>query len=202
MHPDDKHFKNQPVLFNYFMEYAKVMDGLDNGDLFKCTLRINRRKRMDAYATSEALDGDIYLCGDSARNRALDGDIVAVRLLDVNKVWQQRTDREKRYQEKRQQQQQQQQVRTQDTETATTMKEGENEDGNANEVGEAEINDPDTNDSTAISMATLVEDDTTTAKENEQDEDDDDEGAAERKPKYAGEVVYILDRAVGMTFTG
>jgi hypothetical protein len=206
MHPDDKHFKNQPVIFNYFMEYGKVMDGLENGDLYKCTLRINRRKRMDAYATAETLDGDIYLCGDSARNRALDGDIVAVRLLDVDKVWQQRMDREKRFQEKRQQQQQEQQQQElpQDTET-TTSKEEENEGDDDEDVsGGVEIDGMETNDTAAIPIATLAEDDTTTAKENEQDEDDngDEENAAERKPKYAGEVVYILDRAVGMTYTG
>jgi protein SSD1 len=41
---------------------------------------------MPTYAT-EVLDADIYICGSKDRNRALEGDIVAVELLDVDEVW-------------------------------------------------------------------------------------------------------------------
>lgn len=33
------------------------------------------------------MDADIYICGSKDRNRALEGDIVAVELLDVDEVW-------------------------------------------------------------------------------------------------------------------
>ncbi|ORZ18488.1 hypothetical protein BCR42DRAFT_410935 [Absidia repens] len=181
VHPDDKHFKHQPVFYNYFMEYNEVMSGLEKGDLYKCQLRINKRKRMDAYATSDILGEDIYLCGDSARNRALDGDVVVVRLLDVDAIWKKRTEREKRFTEKRKQQPQDQQQNGTEQKDETVA-------NNAN-------------DDTAIPVATLAEDDTVNAKDNAIEQEDDDENS-DRKPKYAGEVVYILDRGEGMTYTG
>ncbi|CAO3598818.1 unnamed protein product [Absidia cylindrospora] len=177
VHPDDKHAKHQPVFYNYFMEYNEVMSGLEKGDLYKCQLRINKRKRMDAYATSDTLGEDIYLFGDNARNRALDGDVVVVRLLDVDTIWKKRTERDKRFNEKRKQQNQD----DTDQKDETTIS--------------------NTNDDTAIPVATLAEDDTVNAKDNAIEQEDDDENS-DRKPKYAGEVVYILDRAEGMTYTG
>ncbi|KAI6119293.1 SSD1 protein [Pisolithus croceorrhizus] len=40
------------------------------------------RNRSDAYVATEVLDADIYICGSKDRNRALEGDIVAVEVTD------------------------------------------------------------------------------------------------------------------------
>ncbi|KAI8337927.1 hypothetical protein BC941DRAFT_424078, partial [Chlamydoabsidia padenii] len=200
-HPDDKHSKYQPVLYDYFMDHNKVMNGLEHGDLYKCTLRINRRKRMDAYATSEALDGDIYLFGDRARNRALDGDVVAVRLLDVDYIWQKRTDRDKRYREKVQQRlKHHDELPIDDGESNATVPVATVNEGELDAtvpVTTVDDGEPDA----VIPLATLADDDTANNNTVDQDDDDDDDNT-ERKPQYAGEVVYILDRAENMTYTG
>lgn len=60
---------------------------MDAKKLYKGTIRINKRNRQDAYVTSDELDHDIYIHSAVNRNRALEGDIVAVELRDVDEVW-------------------------------------------------------------------------------------------------------------------
>lgn len=43
---------------------------------------------------SDDLDADIYISGLTGRNRSLHGDSVAVRLMDVDTVWNERQERE------------------------------------------------------------------------------------------------------------
>lgn len=57
-------------------------------------LRVNKRNRSDAYVYCEELDADIYIAGSRDRNRALEGDVVAVRLIDVDKVLQEKREKE------------------------------------------------------------------------------------------------------------
>ncbi|CAG8445580.1 7843_t:CDS:10 [Ambispora leptoticha] len=64
---------------------ASLPQYLKNGELVSGVLRINKRNRSDAYVTTESLDADIYICGSKDRNRALEGDVVAVELLDPEK---------------------------------------------------------------------------------------------------------------------
>ena len=49
-------------------------------------LRVNKKNRSDAYVTTSDLDADIFICGSKDRNRALEGDLVAIELLDVDEV--------------------------------------------------------------------------------------------------------------------
>ena len=46
------------------------------------------------------LDADIYICGSKDRNRALEGDIVAVELLDVDEVWGTKKEKEEKKRKK------------------------------------------------------------------------------------------------------
>ncbi|KAI8978961.1 hypothetical protein BDB01DRAFT_852185 [Pilobolus umbonatus] len=62
--------------------------------LVRGTLRVNKRNRSDAYVYCEDLDADIYICGSRDRNRALEGDVVAVRLVDVDKVLREKKEKE------------------------------------------------------------------------------------------------------------
>ncbi|KAI8393391.1 uncharacterized protein BYT42DRAFT_4626 [Radiomyces spectabilis] len=58
---------------------------------FNGTIRISRHNYRDAFVRLDNLDAEIYVGGPHNLNRALDGDIVAVRLLDADYVWRQRT---------------------------------------------------------------------------------------------------------------
>ncbi|KAF9957896.1 hypothetical protein BGZ70_009370 [Mortierella alpina] len=59
-------------------------------------LRINKRNRSDAYVTVDALpEGDVYICGSKDRNRALEGDVVGIELIEQEEQSQQRTDGQK-----------------------------------------------------------------------------------------------------------
>ncbi|KAG0204665.1 hypothetical protein BGX28_003453 [Mortierella sp. GBA30] len=56
-------------------------------------LRINKRNRSDAYVTVDSLpDGDVYICGSKDRNRALEGDVVGIELIDPEEQPQQKSD--------------------------------------------------------------------------------------------------------------
>ncbi|OBZ70440.1 hypothetical protein A0H81_10049 [Grifola frondosa] len=81
---------NQPQrksLFAPYLPQASLPLLLVAGKLVMGILRVNKRNRSDAYVATEVLDADIYICGSKNRNRALEGDIVAVELLDVDEVW-------------------------------------------------------------------------------------------------------------------
>ncbi|CAI2180934.1 5098_t:CDS:10 [Funneliformis geosporum] len=72
-------------LFAPYLPQANLPPLLKQGQLVSGVLRINKRNRSDAYVTTESLDADIYICGSKDRNRALEGDVVAVELLDPEK---------------------------------------------------------------------------------------------------------------------
>jgi protein SSD1 len=81
---------NQPQrksLFSPYLPAASLPPLLAAGKLVIGILRVNKRNRSDAYISTEVLDADIYISGSRDRNRALDGDTVAVELLDVDEVW-------------------------------------------------------------------------------------------------------------------
>ncbi|KAG8764016.1 hypothetical protein FRC11_006287 [Ceratobasidium sp. 423] len=81
---------NQPQrksLFAPYLPQASLPPLLAAGKLVVGILRVNKRNRSDAYVSTEVLDADIYICGSKDRNRALEGDIVAVELLDVDELF-------------------------------------------------------------------------------------------------------------------
>jgi hypothetical protein len=86
-HPDDFNPRGRRERFKPYMPEREVTRLLASKQLYKGTIRINRRNRNDAYVTSDDLDYDVYIHGLFNRNRALEGDIVAIELSDVEKVW-------------------------------------------------------------------------------------------------------------------
>ncbi|CAG8799641.1 23194_t:CDS:2, partial [Racocetra persica] len=72
-------------LFAPYLPQASLPPLLKSCQLVSGVLRINKRNRSDAYVATESLDADIYICGSKDRNRALEGDVVAVELLDPDK---------------------------------------------------------------------------------------------------------------------
>lgn len=81
-HPPD----SRPPRRTYFSEYLPHIEELlsrpGQNVYYKGPLRVNKKRRTDAYVTVDGLAGDVYIPGSRLRNRAFDGDIVAIRLID------------------------------------------------------------------------------------------------------------------------
>uniref|UniRef100_A0A8C2I529 DIS3-like exonuclease 2 n=1 Tax=Cyprinus carpio TaxID=7962 RepID=A0A8C2I529_CYPCA len=63
------------------MRTEDVSAGLERGELIKGVLRINPKKYKEAFVPSPDGSADIFLDGIAARNRALNGDVVVVKVL-------------------------------------------------------------------------------------------------------------------------
>ncbi|GAA5823880.1 hypothetical protein JCM3770_000201 [Rhodotorula araucariae] len=91
------------TLFAPYLPQASIPPLLATGKLVIGTLRVNKRNRSDAYVATDVLESDIYICGSKDRNRALEGDVVAVELLDVDDVWGTKKDKEEKKRKKEEQ---------------------------------------------------------------------------------------------------
>ncbi|KAI8057765.1 hypothetical protein BDF22DRAFT_9046 [Syncephalis plumigaleata] len=70
------------TLFTQHYSQDEVAAGLRSGQLVEGKLRVSQRSRSEAYVTVDGYeDYDIFIFGHSLRNRAMDGDTVAVALL-------------------------------------------------------------------------------------------------------------------------
>ncbi|XP_054427519.1 DIS3-like exonuclease 2 [Pteronotus mesoamericanus] len=85
--PGDKKSKNKSTrgkkksIFENYMSKEDVLEGLKRGTLIQGVLRINPKKFHEAFIPSPDGDRDIFIDGIIARNRALNGDVVVVKLL-------------------------------------------------------------------------------------------------------------------------
>ncbi|KAM4868026.1 DIS3-like exonuclease 2 isoform X2 [Urocitellus parryii] len=85
--PGDKKSKNKSTrgkkrsIFETYMSKEAVSEGLKRGALIQGVLRINPKKFHEAFIPSPDGDRDIFIDGVVARNRALNGDLVVVKLL-------------------------------------------------------------------------------------------------------------------------
>jgi len=84
------------TLFTPYLPQANLPALLSNDQLVAGILRVNKKNRSDAYVTASDLDADIFICGSKDRNRALEGDLVAIELLDVDEVWGQKREKEEK----------------------------------------------------------------------------------------------------------
>ncbi|KAI8840872.1 hypothetical protein BC829DRAFT_17763 [Chytridium lagenaria] len=69
-------------VYEDYMPLLKVNEGLAAKTLHQAVLRINKKDPHDAYVTCDAYTEDVYICGKIARNRAFDGDLVVIEILD------------------------------------------------------------------------------------------------------------------------
>ncbi|GME84638.1 unnamed protein product [Ambrosiozyma monospora] len=84
-------------LFAPYLPQNSLPELINEGRLVTGTLRVNKKNRSDAYvATDGLLDADIFICGSKDRNRALEGDLVAVELLVVDEVWGSKREKEEK----------------------------------------------------------------------------------------------------------
>ncbi|KAG8533471.1 uncharacterized protein KY384_002254 [Bacidia gigantensis] len=88
--------QQRKTLFTPYLPHANLPALLNNAQLVQGILRVNKKNRSDAYVTTDDLDADIFICGSKDRNRALEGDLVAIELLDVDEVWSQKREKEEK----------------------------------------------------------------------------------------------------------
>lgn len=91
---DDANPHQRRPLFIAHLPFSALPPLFRARQLNRGALRVNKRNRSDAYVYCEDLDDDIYICGSRDRNRALEGDVVAVRLVDVDKVLREKREKE------------------------------------------------------------------------------------------------------------
>jgi len=72
------------VIFQPHLPHDEVVRQLHDRQLFRGILFVDERDCSDSYVICEELDAHIYIYGSRNRNRALHGDVVAVRLVDVD----------------------------------------------------------------------------------------------------------------------
>ncbi|KAH3680292.1 hypothetical protein WICPIJ_008334 [Wickerhamomyces pijperi] len=84
-------------LFAPYLPQSSIPELVNEGRLVLGTLRVNKKNRSDAYVSTDGLlDADIFICGSKDRNRALEGDLVAVELLEVDEVWSSKREKEEK----------------------------------------------------------------------------------------------------------
>lgn len=84
-------------LFAPYLPQGNLPSLLAEGRLVSGILRVNKKNRSDAYVSTDGLlDADIFICGSKDRNRALEGDLVAIELLEVNEVWGSKKEKEEK----------------------------------------------------------------------------------------------------------
>ncbi|XP_067658576.1 uncharacterized protein [Haliotis asinina] len=74
--------KTKQAKFEPHLSKEEVADGLKRGTLIEGPIRVNQKNFSEAYVPLPDGTADIYISGLHNRNRALNGDIVAVQLLD------------------------------------------------------------------------------------------------------------------------
>ncbi|KAI9347541.1 hypothetical protein BD770DRAFT_446516 [Pilaira anomala] len=149
---DDANPHQRRPLFIAHLPFSALTPLFRARQLVRGVLRVNKRNRSDAYVSCDELDGgDIYICGSRDRNRALEGDTVAIRLVNVEKVIREKQEKE--------------------------------EAKLARNNGQAKTRLPDEEDENEIIFGG-------------------DEEIDAVKPKYAGVVVAILERAQNQVFSG
>ncbi|KAI8336163.1 hypothetical protein BC941DRAFT_57558 [Chlamydoabsidia padenii] len=82
------------ALFTAHLPHSAVTPHLKHHELVSGMLRVNKRNRSDAYVFCEPFNADIYICGSRDRNRALEGDHVAIRLVEVDRVMREKMEKE------------------------------------------------------------------------------------------------------------
>lgn len=197
IHPQLSNQQQQrKTLFTPYLPQASLPALLSDGQLVAGILRVNKKNRSDAYVTASDLDADIFICGSKDRNRALEGDYVAVELLDVDEVWGQKREKEEKKKRK--------DITDSRTGGSSTTEGRPRSDSGANgDAGQAIGNEgglrrrgslrqrptQKKNDDVEVEGQSLL------LMEEEEVND-------EQKPLYAGHVVAVIERVAGQMFSG
>lgn len=184
--------QQRKTLFTPYLPQATLPALLGDGQLVSGILRVNKKNRSDAYVTTSdgLLDADIFICGSKDRNRALEGDLVAVELLDVDEVWGQKREKEEKKKRKD----------ITDTRSGSTAGNNQSGPGNAEDAG--------TGEGGLRRRGSLRQ--RPTQKKNDDVEVEgqslllveEEEISDESKPLYAGHIVAVVERVAGQMFSG
>jgi protein SSD1 len=185
--------QQRKTLFTPYLPQANLPALLSNGQLVAGVLRVNKKNRSDAYVTTDDLDADIFICGSKDRNRALEGDFVAIELLDVDEVWSQKKEKEEK------------KKRKDITDARSNSTAGNDKLGRADSTGDRQEVGPDGSIRRRGSLRQRP-----TQKKNDDVEVEgqslllceEDEISDEQKPLYAGHVVAVIERVAGQMFSG
>jgi len=180
--------QQRKTLFTPYLPQATLPALLADGQLVAGILRVNKKNRSDAYVTTTDLDADIFICGSKDRNRALEGDLVAIELLDVDEVWGQK--REKEEKKKRKDMSDPRSGSITAVNDATTQPESSALEGGIRRRGSLKQRPTQKkNDDVEVEGQSILL--------VEEDEIND-----EQKPLYAGHVVAVIERVAGQMFSG
>jgi len=183
--------QQRKTLFTPYLPQASLPALLSNGQLVSGILRVNKKNRSDAYVSTQdgLLDADIFICGSKDRNRALEGDLVAVELLDVDEVWGQKREKEEKKKRK-------DNTGAPGTTATTPIGASEGQEQNVQEGGgmrrRGSLKTRPTqkkNDDVEVEGQSLL------LVEEEEIND-------EQKPLYAGHIVAVIERVAGQMFSG
>lgn len=189
--PQQPQQQQRKTLFTPYLPQATLPALLGDGQLVSGILRVNKKNRSDAYVATQdgLLDADIFICGSKDRNRALEGDLVAVELLDVDEVWSQKREKEEKKKRK----------------DITDTRSGSTNGGNQKNAG----NDDNGNPEGGIRRRGSLRQRPTQKKNDDVEVEgqslllvEEEEINDEAKPLYAGHIVAVIERAAGQMFSG
>lgn len=188
--------QQRKTLFTPYLPQATLPALLNDGQLVSGILRVNKKNRSDAYVSTQdgLLDADIFICGSKDRNRALEGDLVAVELLDVDEVWGQKREKEEKKKRKD----------ITDTRTGSTNGSADRSHRDNSTNGDDASN----NEGGLRRRGSLRQ--RPTQKKNDDVEVEgqslllveEEEVNDEQKPLYAGHIVAVVERVAGQMFSG
>ena len=189
--------QQRKTLFTPYLPHANLPALLSNDQLVAGILRVNKKNRSDAYVTTDDLDADIFICGSKDRNRALEGDLVAIELLNVDEVWGQKREKEEKKKRK-------------------DISDARSGSGNTGIEGRPRSNSATNGDTTqdGSSEGGLRRRGSLRQRPTQKKNDDvevegqslllmeEEEVNDEQKPLYAGHVVAVIERVSGQMFSG
>ncbi|EEP81045.1 conserved hypothetical protein [Uncinocarpus reesii 1704] len=190
---NNKQQQQRKTLFTPYLPQANLPALLNDGQLVTGILRVNKKNRSDAYVTTPDLDADIFICGSKDRNRALEGDLVAIELLDVDEVWSQKREKEEKKKRK--------DITDTRSGSSAGLERGRSESATN---GESQV----APDGSIRRRGSLRQ--RPTQKKNDDVEVEgqslllveEDEISDDHKPLYAGHVVAVIERVPGQMFSG
>ena len=181
--------QQRKTLFTPYLPQATLPALLSDGQLVSGILRVNKKNRSDAYVTTPDLDADIFICGSKDRNRALEGDLVAIELLDVDEVWGQKREKEEKKKRKDITDNRQPNTSANDATTGGDSSAQPTEGGIRRRGSLRQRPTQKKNDDVEVEGQSLL------LMEEEEIND-------EQKPLYAGHVVAVIERIAGQMFSG
>lgn len=187
-------------LFAPYLPQLSLPELINDGRLVVGTLRVNKKNRSDAYVSTDGLlDADIFICGSKDRNRALEGDLVAVELLVVDEVWDSKKEKEEKKRRK-------DNTLTKNNATSVLSDDIHNDATSTlpgNDDSKAE------NDGEGLGRRGSLKQRPTMKKNDDVEVEgqalllvEEEEINDEVKPLYAGHVVAVVDRIPGQIFVG